>query len=173
MIKTLISKDKEDIKEYVKYILLYRNKKTVPVIIIYFICLLLICVTGIVLSFMWDMFFSLAIICVVMCLLLLAITLGFLVITIKKYTKDLFAAQSVNKYTSADISILGILLSSKEQPDRLYDWGMVTNADFYKNTAYYTLANGILLIIYEKDITHGSFGELQELTNEKLVKQDG
>lgn len=172
MIKASIYWNKTNIGNYVKYTVLRKNRKTIPCLIIYGICMLLIAIIGIVLAALSETFLPLAIVLVIAVFVLIGVFSAVLFSAVNKYTSDILSLNTDNKIDGIEISAHGFVLSFSEIRKAIIEWDMISTADFYGDCAYYTTADGLLFIIEKDNITYGSIDELKAITDEKLVKQD-
>ena len=171
MIESLLSYTTENVGGFVKYNILGKNKTTKIFIICYLIAMILIAAVGVVTAIITQMLWF--IFATVISVLLIAAVVCVLMLTLKKYTKEIYEINSKNGYDAIEITASSIVLKKDNTDKFITDWSAVASVDFNGDNAYIVTHNGYLFIISSKDIKEGDLDELKQITCEKLVKVDG
>lgn len=168
MVESLLSYTEENVGEFVRYNILGKSKTTKIYIICYLAFMAVIAsvgaVTAIVTQMLWFIFAT------VISVLLIAGAAVILMLTVKKYTKDIYEINSKNGYDAIEITASSIVLKKNNTAKAITDWTAVASVDFNGDNAYLVTHDGYLFIISGKYIKEGSLEELKQISEEKLVK---
>ena len=169
MIDAVISWNKNNIKDYVKYTVIEKNKGTRTGLVIYTVLMAIIAVVALVASFITGMMWLL--IATVCAALMIGIFLLVLSYAINRYTKDILEINDGSTINGIEITATALCVKKDDVAKGLINWDNVTSVDFNGDNAYITTAEGYLIIIEKENIKEGSLDELQKIVDEKLVKQ--
>ncbi len=170
MIESLLSYTEENVGEFVRYNIFGKSKTTKIYIICYIIFMIIIASAGAVMAIVTQMLWF--IFATVISVLLIAGAAGILMITVKKYTKEIYEINSKNGYEAIEITASSIVLKKNDAAKAITDWTAVASVDFNADKAYIVTHDGYLFIISGKNIKEGSIDELKQIAEEKLVKAD-
>ncbi len=169
MINAIIGWNEENIKEYVKYIIIEKNKGTKTGLVIYSVLMAVIAVAALVAAFITGMMWLL--IATVCAALMIGVFLLVLRYAINRYTKDIFEINDGSTINGIEITATALCVKKDDVAKGLINWDSVTEIDFNNDNAYISTAEGYLIIIEKANIKEGSLDELKKIVDEKLVKQ--
>ena len=169
MLDAVIGWNEKNIKEYVKYIIIEKNKSTKAGLIVYSVLMAVIAVVAFVAAFIIGMMWLL--IATVCAALMIGIFLLVLCYAINRYTKDIFEINDGSTINGIEITATALCVKKDDVAKGLISWENVTEIDFNKDNAYISTAEGYLIIIEKQNIKEGSLDELKKIAEEKLVKQ--
>lgn len=169
MIDAVIGWNEENIKEYVKYVIIEKNKGTKTGLAIYSVLMAVIAVAALVAAFVTGMMWLL--IATICAALMIGIFLLVLWYAINRYTRDIFEINDGSTINGIEITATALCVKKDNIAKGLISWENVTEIDFNKDNAYISTAEGYLIIIEKANIKEGSLDELKKIVEEKLVKQ--
>lgn len=169
MIDAVIGWNEKNIKEYVKYIIIEKNKGTKTGLVIYSVLMAAIAVVAFIAAFVTGMMWLL--IATICAALMIGIFLLVLWYAINRYTKDIFEINDGSTINGIEITVSAICVKKDDVAKGLISWDNVTEIDFNKDNAYISTAEGYLIIIEKSNIKEGSIDELKKIVDEKMVKQ--
>lgn len=170
MIDAIIGWNKENIKEYVRYTIIEKNKGTKAGLTVYMLLMAIIAVCSLVVALVTGMMWLL--IATVCAGLMAGIFIAVLYYAINRYSTDIYEINSGSTLNGIEITATAICVKKDDCAKGLLNWDSVTEVDFNKDSAYITTAEGFLIIIEKNNIKEGSIDELKKIVSEKLVKQD-
>ncbi len=169
MIDAVIGWNEDNIREYVKYIIIEKNKGTKTGLTIYSVLMAVIAVGALVTALVTGMMWLL--IATICATLMIGIFLLVLWYAINRYTKDIFEINDGSTINGIEITATALCVKKDDVAKGLISWDNVTEIDFNKDNAYISTAEGYLIIIEKDNIKEGSLDELKRRVEEKLVKQ--
>ncbi len=169
MIDAVLDWSKENIGEYVKYIMLHRNKNTKLYMTLYVVFMALIAIISIVTAIFTKMMWLFA--AAVCSVLLIAFFIFVLLFAVKKYTNDIYEVSKNNDYDGIEITASCICFKRNDSMVGKLGWEGIESVDFYNDYVFFSAVQGFIFIISKQNIKSGSIDELKKIVDEKLVKQ--
>ena len=169
MIDAAICWNEKNIKEYVKYVIIDKNKGTKAGLAVFVTLMAIIGVTALVLAFVTGFIWIVG--ATVCAALMIAVFLFILRYAVNKYSKDIYNINSDSSINGIVITDASICVKKDEAPKGFIQWSSVISFEFFGNNAYMSTAEGFLVIIEKENIKAGSLDELKKIVDEKLVKQ--
>ena len=159
--------NEQNLKEYVKYIILLKNKTAKIALISFGVCgvlILALCVTA---FFAFDYFFALIFAAVI--LLIAAGYVLFFILNIKSCTKSILKANTETELNRVMISEDDIICFNDDEPVGTVNWSRMADIYFSEKaqTAYLTTKGNAVLILECKNILSGTDDELKEIIGKK------
>ena len=169
MIDAVIGWNEKNIKEYVRYTIVEKNKNTRVGLTVYMALMAVIAVVALVSALVTGMMWLL--IATICAALMAGVFIAVLFYAIRRYSKDIYEINSGSTLNGIEITASALCFKKDDVNKGIISWDSVNEVDFNKDTAYISTAEGFLIIIEGKDIKEGSIDELKKIVSEKLVKQ--
>lgn len=169
MIEAVIEWNEKNISDYVRYTIFTKNRFTKVYIVLYAVFMMLIAAVGVVSALITGVYWLIA--ASVVAVLLIGAFSFILLYAVKKYTKDILKVNSDNKIDCVEITASCIVLKHDGASRAIIEWALMASADFSGDYSFLTTTDGILMIVERKNIKQGSFDELKQIVDEKMVKQ--